>query len=115
MYCPKCGTELPDGTNQCSACGQTLGQAETRMNAYAIVSLVLGIVSVGLSFVAPVGLVFGIVALVQINRSEGRQGGKGLAIAGIIVSSIMTLFSLLALALFIPLIQTIQQLAGPDG
>jgi hypothetical protein len=55
---------------------------------------VLGIVSIvgwfaclGLFSGVP-GLVLGIVGLGQINRAGGYQGGRGLAIAGIVLSSI---------------------------
>ncbi len=47
----------------------------------AIASLVLGILGFGL-----IGLILGIVALSQINKSDGEIGGKGLAIGGIITS-----------------------------
>jgi general secretion pathway protein G len=51
----------------------------------AVASLVLGI----LGITALVGLILGIVSLVQANRSRGRLGGQGLAIAGICVSAFM--------------------------
>ena len=53
----------------------------------AIASLIcgiLGLCTAGLG--AIVGLILGIVALRAINRSQGQVGGKGLAIAGIVVS-----------------------------
>lgn len=63
-----------------------------KVSVMAIVSLclgVLGICSGGLA--ALVGLILGIIALVQINNSHGRLTGRGLAIAGICVSSLMIL------------------------
>ncbi|MFF4763729.1 DUF4190 domain-containing protein [Streptomyces sp. NPDC001292] len=45
---------------------------------------------------APLGLMFGIVALVQISRS--RQRGKGLAIAGLSVSGAVLLLAALVAA-----------------
>ena len=42
-------------------------------------------------FFAPVGVVLGIIALSQIKKSNGAQGGQGLAIAGIVVGSVLTL------------------------
>jgi prepilin-type processing-associated H-X9-DG protein len=56
----------------------------------AITSLVLGIVGC----TALVGLVLGIIALVRIDKSQGRLGGRGLAIAGIVVSAVMLVFGL---------------------
>jgi hypothetical protein len=52
-------------------------------NTFAVASLVLGILGVcGFSLV--LGLIFGIVALVQIGRTN--QTGRGMAIAGIVIS-----------------------------
>jgi prepilin-type processing-associated H-X9-DG protein len=59
----------------------------------ATASLVLGILGcVGIT--ALVGLVLGIIALVKIDKSQGRLGGRGLAIAGICVSAVMLVFGL---------------------
>ncbi|HEY3673663.1 MAG TPA: DUF4190 domain-containing protein [Acidimicrobiia bacterium] len=52
----------------------------TRSNGFAIASLVFGIL--GGSILA---LVFGYVGKSQIDRSEGRQGGRGIAVAGIVL------------------------------
>ncbi|MCH8119677.1 MAG: DUF4190 domain-containing protein [Planctomycetes bacterium] len=41
---------------------------------------------------APVGLTLGIMGLVRIRKSEGLLKGLGFAIAGVIVSAVMTLF-----------------------
>jgi len=60
----------------------------------AITSLVLGI----MGCTALVGLVLGIIALVRINKSQGRLGGGGFAIAGICVSAVMLLFALPVMA-----------------
>ncbi|MEV1063257.1 DUF4190 domain-containing protein [Streptomyces sp. NPDC050263] len=62
------------------------------INGVAIASLVLGI----LCFLPAVGLVLGIVALVQIKRKGER--GKGMAIAGSILSSVGLALWVLALA-----------------
>jgi hypothetical protein len=53
-------------------------------NGYAIASLVLGIV--WLWWLGSIlALVFGYSARAQIMASDGRQGGEGLAIAGIVL------------------------------
>ena len=56
----------------------------------AIVSLLLGIVSIptlGLLFVGAIlGIVFGVVAQGKVKSNPARYGGKGLAIAGIVTS-----------------------------
>src|SRR5262245_35970619 len=64
----------------------------------AITSLILGFLGFcGLT--AIVGLILGIIAMVRINKSEGRLKGQGLAIAGVIISAV---FLLLLPALLVP-------------
>src|SRR3954469_20799055 len=59
--------------------GQAYGQpATTGTNGMAIASLVCAF------FCTPLGLIFGFIALSQIK--ERGQGGRGLAIAGIVIS-----------------------------
>jgi hypothetical protein len=72
-----------------------LSGATPQTNGLAITSLVVGIVSlvlsfccVGLSLLGVAGVVCGFVARSQIARSQGYQTGAGLALAGIVVSSI---------------------------
>ncbi|MFC4032670.1 DUF4190 domain-containing protein [Streptomyces polygonati] len=62
------------------------------MNGLAVASLVTS-----LCCAYPVGLILGIVALVQIRRRGER--GKGLAIAGVVVSAVMTVLAALLIAL----------------
>ncbi len=49
-------------------------------NGFAIASLVLGIIGGSL-----LALIFGYVALAQIRRSYGTQGGRGIALAGVVL------------------------------
>ncbi|MEV0096087.1 DUF4190 domain-containing protein [Streptomyces sp. NPDC050738] len=58
------------------------------VNGAAVASLVLGVVCVA----PPLGLILGIVALAQIRKRGG--GGKGLAVAGIVLSSFSTVLAL---------------------
>jgi Domain of unknown function (DUF4190) len=51
-----------------------------KTNGFAIASLVFGIIGGVL-----LALVFGYIALSQIRRSGGRQGGRGMALAGVIL------------------------------
>ena len=72
--------------------------APVKTSGLAVASLILGFLGFcGLT--AIVGLILGIVALVQISKSEGRLKGQGLAIAGIIISAV---FLLLLPALVLP-------------
>lgn len=66
---------------------------EQRTSALAITSLVLGILSLvgccltGVPLGVPAGLI-GAIALVRIGSSQGRLGGRGLAIGGIVTGTI---------------------------
>jgi hypothetical protein len=61
--------------------------AQVTTNGLAIASMVLGIL--WLWWVGSIlAIVFGFVAKGQIDRSAGRQGGRGMAIAGIVLGSI---------------------------
>jgi hypothetical protein len=58
-----------------------------KTNGLAIASLVLGIIWI--YWVGSIlAVIFGFIALNQINRSQGREGGRGLAIAGIVLGFI---------------------------
>jgi len=66
-----------------------------RTSGLAIASLICGILGLCTGITALVGLVLGIMALVKISKSEGRMGGKGLAIAGTCVSACVTALALI--------------------
>lgn len=73
-----------------------------KTSGMAVASLVLGALGC-LGITSLVGLVLGIVALARINKSQGRLGGKGLAISGICVSAGMMLVAVpFLLGLFLP-------------
>ena len=80
----------------------------------AIASLVLGLLSfVLVCFAAIPGLILGIMGLSDINRSQGRIGGKALAIFGIVLSSMGMVWTIVALlvGLMLPAIQVTRQAA----
>jgi len=54
----------------------------------AIASLVCGILALCIAVPGLLGVIFGILAIRQINRSGGAIGGKGLAIGGLVTSAI---------------------------
>lgn len=73
----------------------TVSNAGGGTNGMAIASLVLGII--WLYWIGSVlAVIFGHIGLSQINRSGGRQGGRGVAIAGLVLGylgiSIFVLF-----------------------
>lgn len=77
-----------------------------RNNGFAITGLVLGIFSLtfglcccnGIPFNF-LGLVFSIIGLSQINREPQRYGGKGIAIAGLVLSILSLLIAFLLMLL----------------
>ena len=84
------------------------GGATTSTSGKAIASLILGLVSiVAMCFTAVPGLILGIMGLSDINRSQGRVGGKGVAVFGIVLSSIglvWTVFGVLLLTSILPIV-----------
>ena len=84
------------------------GKPANLKSGLAIASMVLGILGfvtsillVGL-LLAPIGLILGIVALVKANKKPHIYGGKGFAIAGVVVSGIVFLFVPIITAIAIP-------------
>jgi hypothetical protein len=83
----------------------------------AIASLIFGMIS----FCVPVllsipGLIFGIVSLVNISSSQDRLKGRGMAIAGIVCSSLSLVFSPVYLGIMIglllPAVQKVREAAN---
>ncbi len=91
MYCPKCGTENPEGVQLCRSCSWVMtGTATVALNpdaktsGLATTALVLAILSPFTCMLTVIpAVIFGIVALVKIEKSGGTLKGKGLAIAGL--------------------------------
>ncbi|HEY3562658.1 MAG TPA: DUF4190 domain-containing protein [Kribbella sp.] len=81
-------------------------------NGVAIAALVcaLGGIFIGLS--APVAIVLGIVALVQIGRRP--QAGKGMAIAGVVIGSLVSLGYALLIGLLIAIGTSEDDSGAPD-
>ncbi len=100
MQCSECGTENPEGTQWCISCRKPLSApagAGQRTSGTAIASLVCGLVGfITCGLAGLVGLILGIVSLGQIRQRPAELQGKGLAIAGIVVSSA----SLLSIVVF---------------
>jgi len=61
---------------------------QPRWNGLAIAGFILSFL------ISLVGLILSIIALNQINKSGGMQKGKGLALAGIIISALSIIASL---------------------
>jgi hypothetical protein len=61
-----------------------------KTNGLAVTALVCGIVGILLFNIVlgPLALIFGLVALSQINKSQGRQKGKGMAVTGVVLGPV---------------------------
>src|SRR5262245_12994638 len=118
MPCARCGATITPGAKFCPACGSPaavqpsaaalpgyepplsgppVAPAVTRprvTNGLAVASLVLGIVWI-FWITSILALIFGYVALGQIRESGGTQGGRGLAIAGVVLGWVGVGFLLL--------------------
>lgn len=83
-------------------------QPENLKSGLAIASMILGILGFVTSIlligvlIAPIGLILGIVALVKANKKPNIYGGKGFAIAGIVLSAMIVLFIPIIAAIAIP-------------
>lgn len=107
MYCRNCGRQVQEGTRYCPYCGSEMpcdksiddrqraawenrGYAPSRpANGYAIAGFVLAF------FFALLGLIFSIIGY---NKSKVMYGsGRGLAIAGIIISAVWMGFVLICI------------------
>lgn len=76
-------------------------------NSLAIASLVLGLVGyvfgcLGAFLLSPIGLILGIIALIKSNKRPQEYGGKGFAIAGVVLNSFLVLLIPVILAIAIP-------------
>lgn len=85
----------------------------TATSGKAITSLVLGLVSVVCGcFTGLPALLFGILAINQIGKSGGTLGGKGIAIAGMVLGAVMMIFGTAVLAgLAVPAFNGVQEKA----
>jgi hypothetical protein len=85
-FCPRCGTRLP-GTGHPAQ--RARGQVSEQLNGPAVASVVFGVLGLGCM---PLGVPLGALAFFlglyghnQSITSGGRIGGKGVAIAGMVL------------------------------
>lgn len=123
MVCSRCGQAVTEGAAACPACGQVTAFANAgsaalppqtpigtevpvaaqKTSGMAIASLIFGIL-----FLFPLNIlaiVFGHISLSQIKKSAGRLGGRGIAIAGLVLGYLglaMIPFILIVAAIAIP-------------
>lgn len=101
MYCPSCGTPMPDEVAVCSGCGwqEYVASLEDDVamrillpigrSGFAILAGYLGLLS-PLFIFAPPALLFGILAIRDIKRNP-KKGGMGRAIFGTVMGGLFTL------------------------
>lgn len=90
------------------------GGESTGTSGKAIASLALGLISIiGMCFTAIPGLILGIMGLSDVSRSQGRLGGKGVAVFGIVLSSLGLVWTVVALfvAMMLPAVQAVRNAA----
>ena len=120
MHCTKCGAPISPATQFCSHCGNPVQQPLTpvagssaippayvgtpQTSGKAIGSLICGIVNIFPLFI--VAIILGHLALSDIKKSAGRVGGRGLAIAGLVLGYLGVVF--------IPIILIIAAIAIPN-
>ena len=90
-----------------------MAMSPTATSGMATTSLVLGLASVVCGcFTGLPALIFGILAINQIGKSGGTLGGKGLAIAGMVLGAVMMIFGTAVLAgLAVPAFNGVQEKA----
>lgn len=66
--------------------------ATRRTNGFAVAALVFGILWMG-GLGSLLAVIFGAVAISQINQSNGGQGGKGMAVAGFVLGIVFLLLT----------------------
>jgi hypothetical protein len=65
--------------------GQIGPAQQQRTNGFAVTALVLGLTAFCTAVTGILAVIFGNVALGKIARSDGRETGRGMAIAGIVL------------------------------
>lgn len=85
MFCRNCGKEIDDKAVVCPHCGVQVGKVEThssddKKNTMALIGFILSF------FIALAGLICSIIGYKRA-KEEGLEG-KGMALAGIIISSV---------------------------
>ena len=92
MFCKNCGKEIDDKATVCIHCGVPTPNAQQQTQVVAPAPnngmAIAGFVCSFFSFLAVIGLILSIVGLQRSKTPEYNGKGKGLAIAGIVLSCI---------------------------
>lgn len=77
------------------------GTAQAGTSGYAITSLVLSLCGLFTGFTAPLGIAFAVGAFDDVRRGAPERGGRGLAVAGLVVGIVITAAAALFLAILL--------------
>lgn len=109
MYCPNCGTLNDDQATFCVQCGTWLIQDHTdpeeirnrftQTSGFATASLVLGIIGIIINPLSIPAIIFGAIAINQTGKNP-YLSGRGKAIAGLILGTIVAVIWILILIYF---------------
>lgn len=80
------------------------GYAAPKTNSMSVASLISGVLMFVCGVTWPLALVFGYMGRRQIDESQGRETGRGLAVAGIILGWIGAVLTVLGIIAFIAVI-----------
>ncbi len=107
MYCKNCGSQIADQAVYCVHCGTATdvgfsvpsqpALCEKRTNGFAVAGFVLALVGLLLCNISILGLIFSCIGLVN---SKTYGSGKGLSIAGLVIS-VIAFVILLVVVIFI--------------
>ncbi|MDE7452924.1 MAG: zinc-ribbon domain-containing protein [Clostridia bacterium] len=115
MFCRNCGKEIPDKAVYCVHCGAVTDNPsafnaqpaapDKKTNGFAIAGFVLSLVGLVLGYytydVVPLlGLIFSIIGLV---KSKTCGSGRGLSIAGLVISIVSTVLAIVLIILIVGL------------
>ena len=100
-FCPSCGEKNTTDSKFCPNCGATFTSSVNNnvdTNTYsgiAVAGFVTGLSSLLINFMGLVGLVATILSAVGLTKTgEGKQKGKGMAVAGLIVGIISVIYGI---------------------
>ncbi len=102
VYCRYCGESLSDLAFQKPGYNHSMMKPKT--SGMAIASLVCSLVGLLCCyFVLPVlGIIFGFVAMNEINKSDGMIQGNGMAIAGLIIGFLGIIVDVIVILIGLP-------------
>lgn len=93
MICRQCGSDIPDGFAACPGCGAPV----VRKNGIALAGMIISIVAIVFCWIPYLGLILAIAGLVLsiVGACKKNAGGKGKAVAGIVVAGIALLIAVI--------------------